>query len=180
MPHFRPPMAARKAGRDEQNASMSDRYDDDAFGEIEPRRPRAARSRSSRVGSAILLLMICGIVIGVFRQNFAVLGALFQIDSMQPEAPAQQVSAAVAQPADDLRQLMKDLQASLQQATDKLDLTQRQIASEQGERKLLSGQVAALSARVSALSASNASVATAAGPVLPKKKPIAPIAPPPR
>jgi chromosome segregation ATPase len=86
----------------------------------------------------------------------------------------------VAQPADDLRQLMKDLQASLQQATDKLDLTQRQIASEQGERKLLSEQVAALSARVSALSASNASVATAAGPVLPKKKPIAPIAPPPR
>ena len=89
-----------------------------------------------------------------------------------------QTSVASAQPMDELRQMVKDLGASLQQTMDKLEVTQRQLAAEQGERQLLSEQVGALSARVSALSASNASVAAPApaAPLLPKKKPLAPIA----
>lgn len=82
--------------------------------------------------------------------------------------------------------MVKDLAASLQQATDKLEVTQRRLAAEQGERQLLSEQVGALSARLSALSASNASVSSAASnapvpaaaaPSLLKKKP-APALPP--
>jgi uncharacterized protein HemX len=154
----------------------------DRFHEMEPRRGRPARSGSGRALSAILLLFVCAIVAAVIRENFGEFSALYQITQGQPSAPAtqasfataSQVSVASAQPIEELRQLVQNLQASLQQATDKLDVTQRQLASEQGERQLLSQQVGALSARVSALSASNASVASAAAPALPKKKPVLP------
>jgi Tfp pilus assembly protein FimV len=152
---------------------MSDRYDDDGFDEMEGRRARSRRSRSSRAPAAILLLLACGMAAVVLRQNFGGLVTLYQVGSTQSSTPVTQAPASdsMTQPVEELRQMVKDLGASLQQATDKLEVTQRQLAAEQGERKLLSEQVGALSARVSALSTSNASVSPAAGPSLLKRKP---------
>jgi hypothetical protein len=47
-----------------------------------------------------------------------------------------------------LQQSVKGLQTSQQNMADQLEVIQRQLASEQGERKLLSEQVGALSGRV--------------------------------
>jgi uncharacterized protein HemX len=78
-----------------------------------------------------------------------------------------------AEGSDTTSQVLKELQNSQQQMAEKLEDIQRQLASEQGERKLLSEQLAAVSSRVNALSASNASATTgmAAAPVS-KKKPV--------
>jgi Tfp pilus assembly protein FimV len=149
---------------------------------MEGRRARPRRPRSSRAPAAILLLLACGIAAVVLRQNFGGLVSLYQVGSTQSSVPLAQAPAsdAMNQPMEELRQMVKDLAASLQQATDKLEITQRRLAAEQGERQLLSEQVGALSARVSALSASNASVSSAAsnasapaaaGPSLLKKRP---------
>ena len=67
--------------------------------------------------------------------------------------------------------MLKDLQTAQQQMEDKLEDVQRQLAAEQGERKLISDQVAALSSRVNAMSASNAFATTGAGSQAAKKKP---------
>jgi hypothetical protein len=145
----------------------------DSFQRMEPRRGRARRAPSSRTLPAILLLLVCAVVAVVLHENFGGFGALYQAGPAQPFAAAPQASVAAAPPADEFRQLVKDLGASLQLVADKLEVTQRQLASEQGERALLSEQVGALSARVSALSASNASATVAAVPPSPKRKPIA-------
>jgi chromosome segregation ATPase len=75
------------------------------------------------------------------------------------------------QALNELQQSVKGLQASQQHITDQLEVIQRQLASEQGERKLLSEQVGALSGRVDGLSASATSVTTGTASQSPKKKP---------
>jgi chromosome segregation ATPase len=70
-----------------------------------------------------------------------------------------------------LQQSLTGLQASQQHTADQLELIQRQLASEQGERKMLSEQVGALSGRVDGLSASATSVTTGTASQSPKKKP---------
>jgi Tfp pilus assembly protein FimV len=158
---------------------------------MEGRRARSRRLRSSRASAAILLLLACGMAAVVLRQNFGGLVSLYQVGSTQSSVPVTQAPAsdAMNQPVEELRQMVKDLAASLQQATDKLEVTQRRLAAEQGERQLLSEQVGALSARLSALSASNASVSSSAssasvpaapGPSLLKKRPTPAPTPPSR
>jgi hypothetical protein len=81
------------------------------------------------------------------------------------------VAAEASEPLDPTAQMLKDLQTAQQQMADKLEDVQRQLAAEQGERKLISDQVAALSSRVNAMSASNAFATTGAGSQAAKKKP---------
>jgi cytochrome c-type biogenesis protein CcmH/NrfG len=50
-----------------------------------------------------------------------------------------------------MEQTVKDLQASLQQTADQLTEIKRELAAEQGERKLLSEQVGALAGRIDSL-----------------------------
>jgi chromosome segregation ATPase len=71
----------------------------------------------------------------------------------------------------ELRQSVTGLQTSQQHMADQLELIQRQLASEQGERKMLSEQVEALSGRVDGLSASAPSVTTGTASQSAKKKP---------
>jgi Tfp pilus assembly protein FimV len=150
----------------------------DTFDQVRPRRARPARAGSSRALSAVLLVFACGIVAVVLRQSFGGIPNLYEDAPMQssalmqPSGAVRQASDAMMPPGDELRQSMRDLQASLQQIADKLEVTQRQLASEQGERKLLAEQVGALSLRVNGVSASNASVATTGAPI-PKRKPVA-------
>jgi hypothetical protein len=158
-----------------------------SFDERRPRRVRPARSGTGRTLAVVLLLVACATAAVVLRQTFGGFPSLYQdvlvppSAAMQSSAPLRQISDLTAQPGDDVRQLVKDLQASLQQTVDRLELIQRQLAAEQGERKLLSEQVGALSVRVSGLSASNASAAAVTPPSpklpsprppLPKKQPI--------
>jgi uncharacterized protein HemX len=76
-----------------------------------------------------------------------------------------------AEVSDMTSQVLKELQSSQQQMAEKLEDIQRQLASEQGERRLLSEQLAALSSRVNALSASNASATTGMAAPPAKKRP---------
>jgi Tfp pilus assembly protein FimV len=69
----------------------------------------------------------------------------------------------------ELQQSVRGLQASQQQMADQLELIQRQLASEQGERKMLSEQVGALSGRVDGLSTPATSVTTGTTSQSPKK-----------
>ena len=98
------------------------------------------------------------------------------VDASSQGAAAETSTAASAametsEASDSTTQLLKELQTSQQQMADKLEDIQRQLASEQGERKLLSEQLAALSSRVNALSASNASATTGMAAPAAKKKP---------
>src|SRR5438552_2233710 len=149
--------------------SMSNSLDD-------PKRnpTRAARSRrGGRLGVAALLLFAAATGGVVLWQKNGGLPALsqFGILSQMAASETSTTAPAAAETLDTTAQLLKDLQTSQQQTADKLEDIQRQLASEQGERKLLSEQLAALSGRVNALSTSNASVTTGMAPQAVKKKP---------
>lgn len=58
-----------------------------------------------------------------------------------------------------LQQTVQDIQASQQKLGDQIKQLQTKIASESGERKLMSDQLGALSSRVDALSSANAAAA---------------------
>jgi chromosome segregation ATPase len=118
----------------------------------------------------VLLSLVVGIGGVVLWQKYGSdLGALSQMiaSRLSTTGPATETSEA----ADTATPSLKDLQTSQQQMADKLEDIQRQIAAEQGERKLLSDQLAALSGRVNGLSTSNASVTTGMALQAAKKKP---------
>ena len=96
------------------------------------------------------------------------------------DSTATPVAAETSQASETTAQLLKDLQTAQQQTADKLEDIQRQLAAEQGERKLLSEQVATLSTRVNALSASNASATTGMALQAARKKPNLPVGAVPR
>ncbi len=88
----------------------------------------------------------------------------------------QALQAAMAQPRDsgrergqaDLQQAVQDVRSGQQKLSDQLADVQRKLASESGERKLLSDQLGSLSARVDALASANAD-STAAPPQNPQR-----------
>jgi chromosome segregation ATPase len=97
--------------------------------------------------------------------------------SVQPAVQSQ--PTLQANPSDEtkqalnaLEQTVKDIHASQQQMADQLSETKRQIAAEQGERKMLSEQVGALAGRLDSLAAASASSVTpgTAGSAAAKKK----------
>jgi hypothetical protein len=123
----------------------------------------------------VLLVSLVGIGTAVFLANYGGLSVPSSpAPAAQPPAPAplrEQASDDTIQALNALQQTVKDLQASQQHTADQLELIQRQLASEQGERKLLSEQVGALSGRVDGLPTSATSVTTGTAPQSPKKKP---------
>src|SRR5205814_10636862 len=125
----------------------------------------------------ILLAMAIGGAVLVWGK-FGSTGASSQTAATEPSA---ETADAAEMPAN-AAQVLKDLQTVQQQMAERLDDIQRQLAAEQGERKLLSDQVAALSSRVNGLSASNASATTgmALSPTAKKKPAPAPLRPQPR
>jgi uncharacterized protein HemX len=151
-------------------------------------RPRSRRT----VTSVVLLLTVVGISAVVFWATYGQLGAFGQLGALSRAATAQPQAQDPLRPrmeaSDDtmpslqtLQQSVQDLQASQQRTADQLDLIQRQLSSEQGERKLLSDQVGALSGRVSGLPVPQAprnalasSVTTGTTVQLPKKRPASP------
>ena len=137
------------------------------------------RSRSGRlVTVVVLLLSVVGIGAAVFWANYDQFSETSRTAAAQPAAPPQAPSLPRVEASDDtmqvlnaLQQSVNGLQASQQHMADQLEVIQRQLASEQGERKLLSEQVGALSGRVDGLSPSATSVATGTASQSPKKKP---------
>lgn len=82
----------------------------------------------------------------------------YKIEALRQAAAPQQASGV-----DDIRlataalgQTLKDVQAGQQKLAEQLADVQRKLASESGERKLLSEQVGALSSRVDSLASANA------------------------
>ena len=95
----------------------------------------------------------------------------YKIEALQQAAAPQQASGV-----DDVRlataalgQTLKDVQAGQQKLAEQLADIQRKLASESGERKLLSEQVGALSSRVDSLASANAA-STAPAPQAPKNR----------
>lgn len=96
----------------------------------------------------------------------------------------QALQAAMAQPRDsgdtrgqaDLQQTVQDVRSGQQKLSDQLADVQRKLASESGERKLLSDQLGSLSARVDALASANAD--STAAPPAPAQNPQRPSATP--
>jgi peptidoglycan hydrolase CwlO-like protein len=141
---------------------------------------REINSEQSRSGRMVilvaLLLSVVGIGAVVFWANYDQLSASLRTATTQPATQPQTPSSPPV-PDDTMRSLsalqqsVKGLQAAQQNMADQLDLVQRQLASEQGERKMLSEQVGALSGRVDGLSTSTNSVTTGSAPQSPKKKP---------
>jgi uncharacterized protein HemX len=157
----------------------------DTSRETQPNPKSGERSRSRRtVTSVVLLLFVVGISAVVFWATYGRLDALSRTATAQPQI--EDPSHARVEASDDtmpslhaLQQSVQDLQAAQQRTADQLDLIQRQLASEQGERKLLSDQVGSLSGRVSGLpqtprNALASSLTTGAAVQPPKRKPAAP------
>jgi uncharacterized protein HemX len=142
-------------------------------------KPRTERSRWGRmVAIVVLLLSVVGIGAVVFWANYDQLSAPSRTATAQPAVQPQDPSPSRVEASDDtmrllneLRQSVTGLQTSQQHMADQLELIQRQLASEQGERKMLSEQVGALSGRVDGLSASAPSVTTGTASQSAKKKP---------
>jgi uncharacterized protein HemX len=149
--------------------------------ETKPNPATPARSRRRRlIPVVVLLVAVIGIAGALLWQKFVGFGAPTQAASTETESAAAAVVTETSPASDNPVQLLKDIQTAQQQTADKLEDLQRQLAAEQGERKLLSEQVAALSGRVNALSASNASATTGMVLQAAKKKPTPPAAAAPR
>lgn len=124
----------------------------------------------------VLLLIVVGMGAVVLWASYGGFAAPSQTAADQaakvPQAAkapqAAQASDEGARAINELMQLVKDLQVSQQQVVEQLQLAQRQLAAEQGERKLLSEQLSALSGRVDGLSAAPGTTGTAQSQ---KKKP---------
>lgn len=116
----------------------------------------------------VLLLIVVGMGAVVLWASYGGFAAPSQTAADQAAKAAAPASDDSARAISELTQLVKDLQASQQQMVEQLELAQRQLASEQGERKLLSEQVSALSGRVDGLSAAPVTTGIAQSP---KRKP---------
>ena len=122
--------------------------------------PRDSRPGSARIAIIVLLVLAAGLGATVAWQNYGPAAEPSKTASVQPAVQSQVPQRA--EPSDDqalnaLQQAVKDLQASQQQTADQLSETKRELAAEQGERKMLSEQVGALAGRVDGLAAASAS-----------------------
>jgi uncharacterized protein YlxW (UPF0749 family) len=129
--------------------------------------PRDSRPSFARTAIIVLLVLAAvGLGATMVWQNYGPAAEPSKTASVQPAVQSQVPQRA--EPSDEtnqalnaLQQAVKDLQASQQQMADQLSETKRELAAEQGERKMLSEQVGALAGRVDGLSAaSGSSVAT--------------------
>jgi uncharacterized protein HemX len=125
--------------------------------------PRDSRPGSARIAIIVLLVLAAGLGATVAWQNYGPAAEPSKTASVQPAVQSQVPQRA--EPSDDqalnaLQQAVKDLQASQQQTADQLSETKRELAAEQGERKMLSEQIGALAGRVDGLAAASGSSVT--------------------
>ena len=122
---------------------------------------RETRPRSARTAIGVLLVLLA-VAVGAAAiwQNSDRL--IKPTPAVEPQVQSQ--SSPRAGPPDETKQALnaldqtvKDLQASQKQMTDQLSNITRELATEQGERKMLSEQVGALAGRVDSLAATSAS-----------------------
>ncbi|WP_439368042.1 hypothetical protein [Bradyrhizobium sp. DASA03120] len=95
-------------------------------------------------------------------------GVYFSLDRKINALQAASVAQGMSQPANDvararqtlgrLEDTVRDNQASQQKLADEVADLQRRVASQGGERKLLSDQLGALSSRVDALASAHAAI----------------------
>ena len=122
-----------------------------------------SRPSSARTAITVLLVLATvGLGATVVWQNYGPATEPAKTASVQPAVQSQ--APQQAEPSDEtrqslnaLQQAVKDLQASQQQTADQLSETKKELAAEQGERKMLSEQVGALAGRVDGLAAASAS-----------------------
>jgi uncharacterized protein HemX len=121
--------------------------------------PRDSRPSSARTAITVLLVLATvGLGATVVWQNYEPAKIASVQPAVQSQAPQQaEPSDETRQSLNALQQAVKDLQASQQQTADQLSETKRELAAEQGERKMLSEQVGALAGRVDGLAAASAS-----------------------
>jgi len=134
-----------------------------------------ARSRGVLPWIVVLVLVaIAGAFLWANNRNGS--DSPHQVAAVQPKAepsPApvsdetRQAVTALQQNVKDLQQNVKGLQDAQQRAADQISDLRRQLATEQGDRKLLSDQVGALSARMDNLANAQATGST---PQAAKKK----------
>jgi len=129
---------------------------------------RRGKSRSGQTSIIVtVLLLLAGVGSAVFWWNRGQTGeqsrAAAAQTSTQPDAspPQAEASNSTMQSLNELQQSIKRLESSREETVNQLDEVKRQLATEQGERKMLAEQVGALSGRVNGLSASASSVPTA-------------------
>jgi cell division protein FtsX len=122
---------------------------------------RETRPRSAGTVIAVMLTLAAVSLGGILVwQNY---GSSNQPSaSVQPAVQSQTLPRADAseearQALNVLEQSVKDLRASQQQIADQLSETKRELAAEQGERKMLAEQVGSLAGRVDSLAAASAS-----------------------
>jgi chromosome segregation ATPase len=113
----------------------------------------------------LLVVATIGLGATVAWQNYGPAAEPLKTASVHPGVQSQaplrdEPSDETNQALNALQQAVKDLQASQQQTADQLSETKRELAAEQGERKMLSEQVGALAGRVDGLAASGSSVTT--------------------
>jgi uncharacterized protein HemX len=148
--------------------------------------PGSGKRSGRTVSGVALLLTVIGISAVVFWATYGQLGAFSrgaaaQLQALAPSHSGMEGSDETTPSLNGLQQSVQDLQTAQQRTADALEQIQRQMASEQGERKLLSEQVGALSGRVSGLPGSlparNAlasTVTTGTAVQLPKRRPVTP------
>jgi uncharacterized protein HemX len=125
--------------------------------------PRDSRQGSARIAITVLLVLAAvGLGATVAWQNHGPAAEPSKTASVQPAVQSQaprrdEPSDETNQALTALQQAVKDLQASQQQTADQLSETKRELAAEQGERKMLSEQVGALAGRVDGLAAASGS-----------------------
>jgi len=126
------------------------------------------RPRSARIAIVVLLVLAALCLVGILVwQKFS-----WPAAGVHPE-----LQSRTSQPSDEtkpalksMEQTVKDLQASLQQTADQLSEIKRELAAEQGERKMLSEQIGALAGRIDSLAAAPSSSVAPGANVSAKRK----------
>ena len=105
---------------------------------------------------ALLPLVVVALAVILAAGGFVWMN--YKIEALQQATAQPQASGVedVRQAMAALGQTVKDVQAGQQKLAEQLADIQRKLASESGERKLLSEQVGALSSRVDSLASANA------------------------
>jgi septal ring factor EnvC (AmiA/AmiB activator) len=108
-----------------------------------------------------MLFFVAGVGAIVFWSNSAPMDEQSRTAAQmnaRPEAAQVEKSNDMFQALTALKQSVKELETSRREISDQLDEVKRQLAAQEGERKMLTDQVGALSGRLDSLSASATSM----------------------
>lgn len=112
----------------------------------------------------IVLALVAVLAISGFFWTQRKVEALQAMAATHQDFDAQEVKQALTT----LQQTVQEVQSNQQKVSEQVDGLRRKLASEGGERKLLSDQLGALSARVDGLASANANSSITTAPQAPK------------